>query len=406
VFGQTQVAAKSPAAQPQQAQPQQTQKKSDIHAHPEKVLQDEGFIRHESKDDDASLVLMPGAAPERQVKFWKSANFKHLINGIALGDVDGDGKIETVAATPHSVIIYRSEGGQFRKIDQIDANFNKNHIGVDIADINGNGYAEIFVTSLNAENKILNSYVLEYDGNNFSKIIDDSRWYYRVATTPTRGNILLGQKSRVNKPFASAIYEMTWQNREYVPADEVKSPRQTNLLGFTIGDVLNNGQETAVAYKDNDRIRIIDSSGNTVWDGADRTGGSMLYYDLPREDRGQVENKQYYPLRLVVWQNKANKESMVITVKNYDITDRKLEYRMFTKTEIETFKWDGVGLAPVWKTRTISGYIQDFIVGDFDNDGQDELIAALIIKEGRVVLTEPKTTIIGYELTSPQKPES
>jgi hypothetical protein len=132
----------------------------------------------------------------------------------------------------------------------------------------------------------------------------------------------------------------------------------------------------------------------------------MLYYDLPREDRGQVENKQYYPLRLVVWQNKANKESMVITVKNYDITDRKLEYRMFTKTEIETFKWDGVGLAPVWKTRTISGYIQDFIVGDFDNDGQDELIAALIIKEGRVVLTEPKTTIIGYELTSPQKPES
>ena len=49
--------------------------------------------------------------------------------------------------------------------------------------------------------------------------------------------------------------------------------------------------------------------------------------------------------------------------------------------------------------------IQDFTVGDFDNDGQDELVAALVIKEGRVaVISDSKSTIIAYELTSPQKP--
>ena len=46
-------------------------------------------------------------------------------------------------------------------------------------------------------------------------------------------------------------------------------------------------------------------------------------------------------------------------------------------------------------------------MGDFDNDGQDELIAALVLKEGRIALiTEAKSTIIGYELTTPQEPES
>ena len=46
-------------------------------------------------------------------------------------------------------------------------------------------------------------------------------------------------------------------------------------------------------------------------------------------------------------------------------------------------------------------------MGDFDNDGQDELIAALVLKEGRVAfVSEAKSTIIGYELNFPQQPGS
>ena len=169
--------------------------------------------------------------------------------------------------------------------------------------------------------------------------------------------------------------------------------------------MLNNDQEHAIGYKGNDRIQVIDSSGNTIWDSPDRFGGSMLFWDAPWDDRGQVQNKKYFPMRLVVWQNTAQKESQVIAVKNHDITGRKMEYRMFTKTHIEAFTWDGLGLRPLWKTRTMSGYIQDYTVGDFDNDGNDELVAALVIKEGRVtVLVEAKSTIIAYELTRPEKP--
>jgi hypothetical protein len=132
-----------------------------------------------------------------------------------------------------------------------------------------------------------------------------------------------------------------------------------------------------------------------------------MHYDAPIEDLGQVENKQYFPMRLVVWQNPANEESEVITVKNHDFAGGKLGYRKFNKTHIEAFTWDGVGLRPNWKTRTMTGYIPDYSVGDFDNDGQDELIAALILKEGKVfLLSEPKSTIIAYELSSPEKPES
>ena len=387
--------APAPAAQPRQAP------KSSIHAHPEKVLQDDGFITHGGEGADG-MGIIGGAARETQASFWKSASFKYVINGVAVGDVDGDGKNETVIAAPHTVTIFRFEAGPFRKIAVIEESNNKNIYGLDIADINDNGYAEIFVTSFNAEKTVVNSFILEYDGKNFIKIMDNRRLIYRVADTPNRGRVLLGQRPRKGSSDSGPIFEMIWQGGEYVPTDEIKTPRRTSLLGLTIGDVLNNDQEHAIGYKGNDHIQVIDSSGNTIWDSPDRFGGSMLFWIAPADDRGQVENKKYFPMRLVVWQNTAQKESQVIAVKNHDVTNRKLEFRIFTKTHIEAFTWDGLGLRPIWKTRTMRGYIQDYTVGDFDNDGNDELVAALVIKEGRViVLSEAKSTIIAYNLVGP-----
>jgi hypothetical protein len=80
----------------------------------------------------------------------------------------------------------------------------------------------------------------------------------------------------------------------------------------------------------------------------------------------------------------------------------KLEkFRKFTSGHIESLSWDGLGLNTTWKTRKISGFIRDFAVGDFDNDGKIELVAAVILDEGSVVLLgKPKSTIIAYELPS------
>jgi hypothetical protein len=312
-----------------------------------------------------------------------------------------------VIITPHTVIIYRSEEGRFQQLQEISEG-SKELTAVDIADINGNGYGEIFVTSLNANKNVLDSFVLEYDGKNYVKTINGSPWYYRVTNTPSRGRILLGQQPRMGKPYSGTIYEMIWQGNEYVPGEEIKTPRDTNLLGFAIGDVMNNDQEAAVAYKADDRMRVMDSSGSILWDGSELYGGSMLYYAGPDYGRDRnIVNKLYLPMRLLVWKDPSKKESVVIAAKNHDWSNMKLDYRKFTSSTIEAFTWDGIGLGPRWKTRKISGYISDISIGDFDNDGRDELVAAVVLKEGAVVLlTEPKSTIIAYELSMPEKPKS
>ncbi len=276
-----------------------------------------------------------------------------------MGDVDGDGKTETVVVTPHSVMVTRFEDGKFFKVHEADENKGAYNIGVDVADINGNGPAEIFVTSLNLQRNTLISFVLEYAGKGFDKIVENVRWYFRVADPSARGKILLGQKHKYDNAFTGGIYEMIWQGHEYVPSGTINLGDAANALGLTLGDITNDGEETTIAYNDSDYLRIIDPGGKELWKVGERFGGSTLYYQIPRDNLGGISNPKYYPMRIVVRKNKTGNDSEIIAVKNHDLAFRRLEqFRKFTKTHIQSWSWDGFGLRPIWKTHQISGFIE------------------------------------------------
>jgi TolB-like protein len=384
--------ARAPAAQPaanQSGQPDKT----DIHAHPEKLLGD-------GRSDEDSLSMIAGKeAPIINQNFWRSPSFKYIINGLSLGDVDGDQLIETVIIQPHEVLIYRSQKGKFFKVAEIEKSSSKYYIGVDVADINGNGYAEIFVTSLNSVKDSINSFVIEYDGKNFHTVLKRTSWFYRVVNLPHRGQVLIGQKHRKNYPFSGDIFEMVWQDGSYEPLNEIKTPKKISVLGMSMGDITNSQEETVVAYKQNDRLLIFDLAGQELWSGGERHGGNMLFYNGPQQDMGDVENRMYFPMRTRVLQRQG-KSCEVIAVKNHDLTGMKLKYRKFNEAHIESLTWTGLGLAANWKTRKINGQVRDFDLGDFDNDGTLELVVVIIQKEGDMAFSTPKTALIAYEIRS------
>ncbi len=396
-FGRTMVVKTTPVIQPVQPK---TAPKPEIYSHPEKIFKSEENQKIAQKGPTS-----PGApdimSREQAViipTFWKSRNFKYLINGLAVGDVDGDGQNETVIITPHEVRVYRTEDGRFFQINRAAESKQHYYIGVDVADINGNGYAEIFVTSLNKLKNRLFSLVVEFDGKKYKTIVEKSPWYYRVVSIPDRGKVLLGQKNRSGSPYGGSIFEMIWQNKEYVADKHIKTPRHINVLGFTQGIVLEDGRKASVAYKDDNRLNIIDPSGDVIWKHSERYGGSTLYYAGNITDPGDAENKIYLPMRILARNNGAIGESEIIAVKNYETMKMRSRRRNFNETHIESFSWDGLGLATKWKTRKFSGHIRDFAVADFDNDGKDEVVAAVILEEGAIVTTKPKTTIIAYEV--------
>jgi len=393
VFGRVMLSKELPAKQAPRVQP------DDIHAHPETLAQSFDYeVAGKRSDLNPAFIITRPQKSSRE--FWKSRNFRELINGIALGDVDRDGKVETVIITPDSIHIYRFENNRLSEIMKIDEEKYKIFIGIDVADINSNGYPEIFVTSLNPQRNVINSIVFEYDGENYTKMVNNSAWYYRTVELPGRGSVLFGQRQKTGGPdsFSSEIFEMVWSNNEYVPDRRVLPSNRTNLMGFALGDVMNDGGETVVAYDKSDYIRIINQSGRVLWTGSIHYGGSTHYFEMPAFEPGS-DNRQYYPMRLSITDIDLDGEYEVIAVKNHEITGRMLKrLRKFKEAQIESLSWNGLGLVVNWKTTKISGYIRDFAIGDFDNDGEDEIIAAVVSKDGSVVGTRPKSSVISYDL--------
>jgi hypothetical protein len=210
---------------------------------------------------------------------------------------------------------------------------------------------------------------------------------------------LLGQKHRYDNAFVGDIYEMIWDGHEYVPSDTIKVSGAVNVMGLTLGNATNEHEEIAVAYNDSDYLQIFDPRGEELWKVSERYGGSTLYYQRPRDNLGGVTNPKYYPMRIVVRKNKAGKEGEIIAVKNHDVVFLKTKvFRKFTKTHIQAWSWDGSSLKPIWKTYQLSGFIRDFVVGDFNNNGQPVLVAALVMSEGNTSFTEAKSRIITYGL--------
>lgn len=389
------------ASEPEPEQPQP--KQPDIYAHPEKLVE-AGFGDDETQDQRTGselLVTAGESARSLSMKFRKTQNFKYYITGMAIGDVDGDGNLETVITTHHRVYVYRSKNNRFLKIAETANERYKNFIGVDVADINGNGYAEIFVSGLDSHRKGVSSMVLEWNGDHLKKIVDNSPWYYRVAELSGRGLVLLGQRQKQRDPFRGDLYEMVWAQGAYVPEKKILYLKQNNLMGLTIGDVMNDDRHMVVAYNQGDRLQVIDPAGKVEWKDNEYLGGSMLYFLLPKAGREETEKPQYLPTRVRIGDIDEDGKKEVIVIKNQDIAGRRLEgFRKFKNGRIMVLSWDGIGLSRMWMTRKVSGYISDFFIGDFDNDGIDELVASVIVKEGAVVMTTPKSTIIVYELNT------
>jgi TolB-like protein len=383
------------AATPVPAAPQpgiRNDSRDDSRVHPEKL--------YKRGEGQVSPFITPKDLILQSPNMWKSANYKYLINGMAIGDVDGDAKSEIVVVSPDEIYVYRLQEGRLREITRQDVGSKRYNIGVDVADINGNGRAEIFVTALTRSKNVVRSYVMEFDGKAFVDIAQDLPWFFRVTDLPARGRILLGQEARLYAPYLGRLYEMQWDGGAYVPGNSITTPReQLNVLGVALGDVLNAGDETLVAIDRDNRIVIASPSGEALWTSGDKYGGSTLYVNGEKTDKGQEENPIYLPTRILVRNSTEDKgKSQVIAVNNHEIMNMRWNRRDFTNAQIEAFEWDGVGLAPAWSTRKMNGFIRDVQVADFDDDGRQELVIALVTKSGSIALTTPKSTLIAYEL--------
>lgn len=333
--------------------------------------------------------------------FWKSRPIPLRILGMDLGDVNNDGILESVALTDESIIIYQMQNNRLVKTAEIPISKLSHHIGLDTGDINGNGIPEIFVSSISPEQDRATSFVMEYNGKTYDTIVKNEPWYYRISRQKNGEVLLLGQKQRERNAGidTSPIYKMQWQGNTYVSASKILKRKTANVMGLCIDDILGNGSATTAGYDTAEHLTVFGISGESLWRNPDPSGGTLAGFLLPKDNAEDDDQLQFFPLRTRIHDIDKNGALEIITATNHDVAMSFFsKFRKFDRGFLESRSWTDMGLNLNWKTAPLPGRISDFVIGDFDNDGFEELLVATITKEGTTIMSQASSVFVAYEL--------
>lgn len=366
-----------------------------------------------SKKGTFTSVINPdfinAAQPLDRRGFWMSQKYPTEFKGMDIGDVNKDGLNEVVVIDSHNVMIYQKKGGEFNLLQQISGKSYDNYLSVDVADVNNDGLKEIFVTSLRGN--MLNSFVLEFKSGRFVEIASNLRWFLRVIDSSSDTPLLLGQKMGSDKPFDTPIYEIVWVHGKYREGRKMKIPVGLSIYGLTMESLGAGGGRKIIAldstdhlciYEETDKplakINVFGGSNELLWRSDDVFGGSNNYFENADSNRSNRNDKYtYLNVRILTYDIIKDGKKEIVIVKNLSSVGRIFKnLRLFTSSEIYNLEWDGLGLLENWKTRKINGYVADYQFKDIDNDGQSEIVLALVLSQGG--LGRGKSAIVAYKL--------
>ena len=289
----------------------------------------------------------------------------------------------------NNLYIFKYDGEKLSLFQKIAAGFENNFLTLDVADLNRNGRAEIIVTSVVEDD--VRSFIFEYEEGKFKKVMEKAGWFFRVLDHPKEGPILLGQQRGADGLPVSPIYRMVWKKKSFEKGPKMNFPAETTIFGLAMADIRGKGKPEIITLDSFDCLNIFSEDGKKQWKSKDRFGGTNNSYETLRTTDitfrpGGAGHPGDAPSTLVHIRGRILVKDLtgegipqIIINKNEFLTGNLSErVKIYEKAEIRGLTWEEDGLTTSWKTREIKGYIADFQFKDVANDGNEELVVAVV----------------------------
>jgi hypothetical protein len=211
---------------------------------------------------DALGEVKPFFAPPREEK-QEIADLPFDAQLFAAADLEGTGSLQYLFSDGAKIHIFKHGTSGWREewVEKITyASSEMQHFNLDVADINGNGRPEIFVTGM-LNGKVI-SYVIEFKEGVYQRIAD-APGFFRVVDASGKGGILIGQGYDPVSFFSGQPKQYVWLDGKYVPTLEFPLPNGVDLYGFAYAR-LEGTSPFLVALSDKDQL-IVYSNDAMIW---------------------------------------------------------------------------------------------------------------------------------------------
>jgi hypothetical protein len=192
--------------------------------------------------------------------------------------------------------------------------------------------------------------------------------------------------------FSGPVYQFVWKKNSFEKGPEMPFPMGTRIFGLAMGEIRNKGTSELIGIERSERLGIMSidkdkKDKKSSWTSGDRYGGTINFYDniskrnlwLASKLPSTTDWRVYIPGRILIKDLDGDGLNEVIVNKNISSTTEWVDkVRLFEKGEIYDLVWDEGGFTTNWKTKEFNGYISDFQIKDIDNDGDEELVVAVI----------------------------
>ncbi len=333
-------------------------------------------------------MAAPGAAP---AGFWQSTPFSFRIKGMAMGDLDGDGKPEIVLIDERNVWVYRYDKG-FNLLKKLEGAKQDHYMAVDVAEIKKDGKAQAFITNLQGDEgewspRQLKSFVVAYNDGDYKVVSSGLDWFLRVVDWGGRGPVLLGQKRGYQTSFEPSIFEMGWDGKTWKDTRKVNLSNVFCIYGFT--PFIHDGK-TFYAFIDSDfRLKAVDEAGKIIWRSNTQYGSSNVFRVKP-----MPSGAEYYEGDDLAWVNVrvvARGDEILVLRNISPIADIFKRQKYYNGGEVQSLVWTGAMFMERWKSQEISGYLVDFQTQNIPGGSEKELIVAINL---------PKESFMSFEANS------
>lgn len=332
---------------------------------------------------------------------WRSQTLPFAANGIAVGDLDGDGKNEVVLFTSSDIYVMRWQDRQLAQVAKIEGSTRVTQVRASIVNFGADKSARLVVSSHFDRLPLSSIYRLE--GNKLVAEAERLPWYLSAVKLPPRYQTqLVGSKGEQKNLFAGGVYEMSFSGGKLTPGARLNLPPKANPFNFAY--LPEEAGYKLVLVDDGDHLEVVSGRNDVIAKTEELYAGSGLGIEhdslmAPGATANQNYLWSYYYVPLPLVPITLGKTSELLVSRNISIASQFFEnFRSFSQGEIHALAWDGVGLNLKWKTRRIKGTIMGYDVSDIESDGTKDLIVCVNTYPGAAGIKNRRTLVLAYPL--------
>ncbi|MBV5318004.1 MAG: VCBS repeat-containing protein, partial [Desulfobulbaceae bacterium] len=270
---------------------------------------------------------------------YRSKNIPSELMDINAGDLNGDGTDEIVLLTSNALIIYGYTDGQFKMIATVDLPNHLRYLSVTMADLNKNGFQEIYISGSNGNNP--DSSALEWNGKKPTFLFQHVPYYLRAMTAPKEAPVLLGQTSLAGELNVDAISLMALDPQRGVTMGKpFPLPKGFNIFDFAQADLNGDGAKETIAINKYNKMQVFDAAGTLLWTSAEQFGATNNFFGTLTSDSVLEKETVYSRTRLVISDLDLDGTDDVLIGKNRLETVKFMpNLRYFDGSSIAALKW-------------------------------------------------------------------